>query len=329
MSTCAIGLTLFDMPGSALNCKGTVAEGSTENTVGVKLIYKGRQVYPYVSSQAFRYWWRQALKENANWNMSPIERDRKIAFTHANPMDYEDDDVFGYMRAQKGSDTLTRISPLKCSPLISVVAQHPTTDFGVMARHEGDPVPYETQLYAATMKGAFSLDLAAVGAFCFEKRAGYLNINEDIKKEFLANGADEVGGKVVLNNDLRAKRAAATMEVLAYLAGGAKRTLYFTDVVPKLVVLAILDGGNHPLMSLVRENNKEVILDLAVLTEVIADYGDRLKSSVYIGRSKGFMEECHDAITSFVEENSAIVQYHSVKASLELFAGDIKNYYKD
>ena len=89
--------------------------------------------------------------------------------TEANPIEYPDDDAFGYMRAMKKKDggTVTRISPLKNSPLVSVVGQNPTNDFGVMARHdEGDPVPYEHEFYSTILKGIFSIDLASLGIFC-------------------------------------------------------------------------------------------------------------------------------------------------------------------
>lgn len=74
---------------------------------------------------------------------------KRLQFTSANPIEYPDDDVFGYMRAmsKKEGGTVTRISPLKNSPLIAVIGQNPTEDFGVMSRHEGDPVPYEHEFY--------------------------------------------------------------------------------------------------------------------------------------------------------------------------------------
>ena len=101
MSKHLIGLTLIDAPHSALNNAGTEASQATENIVTVKKIQKGRDTYPYVSGQAWRNWWRTTLEEEFDdWNSSPIEREKKIAFTAADPVTYDDDDVFGYMRAQ-------------------------------------------------------------------------------------------------------------------------------------------------------------------------------------------------------------------------------------
>ncbi len=121
------GFMLIDAPHSALNNAGNDSSERTENIVRVKTIRKGRKVYPYVSGQALRYWWRTTLEEKFNWKTSPIEREKKIAFTSANPIEYDDDDVFGYMRALKKADggTVTRLSVLKNSPLFLLQARFP------------------------------------------------------------------------------------------------------------------------------------------------------------------------------------------------------------
>lgn len=178
MSNNIIGLMLIDAPHSALNNAGSDAGDRTDNIVRVKTIRKGITRYPYVSGQAFRYWLRETLEDKFEWEMSPINRDKKIAFTNANPIEYDDDDVFGYMRALKKAEggTVTRISPFKNSPLISVVGQNPTQDFGVMARHDGDPVPYEHEFYSTVLKGIFSIDLDSIGKFSQSEKTGYRNM---------------------------------------------------------------------------------------------------------------------------------------------------------
>ena len=104
---------LIDAPHSALNNAGNDSSERTENIVRVKAIRKGKKVYPYVSGQALRYWWRTTLEEKFNWNISPIKREKKIAFTSANPVEYDDDDIFGYMRALKKAEggTVMRATP--------------------------------------------------------------------------------------------------------------------------------------------------------------------------------------------------------------------------
>ncbi len=70
---------------------------------------KGRdgREYPYVSSQCFKKYWREALPTPP----SPITREKDAkgqeknqAYTSGNPFEYVDDDLFGYMIAGAGSE---------------------------------------------------------------------------------------------------------------------------------------------------------------------------------------------------------------------------------
>jgi CRISPR-associated protein Cst2 len=318
------GFMLIDAPHSALNNAGNDSSERTENIVRVKAIRKGKKVYPYVSGQALRYWWRTTLEEKFNWNISPIEREKKIAFTSANPVEYDDDDVFGYMRALKKADggTVTRLSVLKNSPLVSIVGQVPTSDFGVMARHEGDPVPYEHEFYSTVLKGIFSLDLDNVGVFYKSEKTGYRNMYPELETIAEKNGAEKIEDKWVMSTEVREKRAKDVLKALPYLAGGAKQTSHLTDVSPKLLILAGIDGGNHLFMNLVREEKGEALVDVAALEEVISDYSDILLTDIYIGRRKGFMEDLDPVFKDLTEkyaDNDRKVIYGSINEMVDSF----------
>jgi CRISPR-associated protein Cst2 len=322
------GLMLIDAPHSALNMLGQEEGAATDNQVVVKSIARAGQVYPYVSAQALRYWWRKALETECNWNMSPIDREKKIAFTQAQPWLYPDDDVFGYMRAQaeqipdvdkktgeplrdekgniktkKGKNvTLTRVSPLKCSPLVAVFPQRPTREFGTMSRHEGDPVPFEKQFYSTVLKGIFSLDLTALGRFEQSNKTGFQNISEDGLTVAQSMGASVTDNVAMLSSDERRKRAKDTLSVLPHLVGGANQTLNLTDVTPKLVILTVLRGGNHLFMNIVKDERGQAVLNIEALKEVLTAYKDRLETDVFIGRRKGFMDDQAEALGQLATE---------------------------
>ena len=321
MSKTIIGFMLIDAPHSALNNAGIDMGETTENAVVVKQLRKGQETYPYVSGQALRYWWRMTLEEEFGWNLSPVTREKKIAFTAANPVAFDDDDMFGYMKAQK-KDTLTRISPLKCSPLISVSPQRPTRDFGVMARQEGDPVPYEHEFYSCVMKGIFSIDLNAVGAFYDIDRTGYKNISNDLTSEIEAAGGARKDEKSpwILPKEIRIRRVVETLKALSVLNGGAKLTSHLTDVTPKLIVLTVLDGGNHPFMNLASDDNGESRFNIGALEQVIVDYSDRILEDIYIGRRIGFMDKLEADIQSLSQKakpNEIKVIYSSPNQVIE------------
>jgi len=324
MSNTVVGLILVDAPHSALNNAGSDAGDRTDNIVRVKSIRKGNKVYPYVSGQALRYWWRDTLEDKFNWNLSPISRESKIAFTDANPIEYDDDDAFGYMRALKKADggTVTRISPLKNSPLVSAVAQYPTQDFGVMARHEGDPVPYEHEFYSTVLKGIFSIDLDSLGKFYKNEKTGYRNVYP--KLEELANDRNLTITEdyLLMDNETRIKRTQDIVYALPYLSGGAKNTSHLTDVAPKFIILVAIDGGNHIFMNIIREENNELIIDIDALKEVLEDYKDILKSDVFIGINKGFLKENHEKLNAFANENTN-VHIGSIKEITDKFSEKI------
>ncbi len=309
MSKHIIGLVLIDAPYSALNNAGSEASQRAENIVVVKTIRRGSQTYPYVSGQAWRNWWRTTLETEFNWNVSPITRSGKghtqVVYTDASPAVYDDDDVFGYMRAPKGKadETVTRISPLKNSPLISIESHRPTDDYGVMARQEDFPAIHEHQFYSCVLKGIFSLDLSAVGAFSDINRTGYKNITPNSVKTLQDAGGTQVDeGQVwVLPKDIRVRRCQQTLEALPILSGGAKLTSHLTDVTPKLIILSVLDGGNHPFMNLMVERNEVGELSLDALHQIIDDYADRFCDAIYIGKRSGFMDELDEDLSSLAD----------------------------
>ena len=217
------------------------------------------------------------------------------------------------MRAQsevqgkkKVNVTVTRLSPLKCSPLISIAPQMPTNDFGVMARQEGDPVPYEHQFYSCVLQGIFSLDLNAVGTFSDINRTGYKNIAASYVSKIQDAGGTQVGENPtwVLPNEIRVRRCQQTLEALPLLSGGAKLTSHLTDVTPKLIILSVLNGGNHPFMNLIVEEEGVGKLSLPALREVIEDYADRFCDAICIGRRSGFMDELDEELNDLASSDN-------------------------
>lgn len=325
-----VGMMLIDAPHSALNNAGMEAGERTENIVRTKTIQKGRETYPYVSGQALRYWWRETLKEKYDWDMSPLTREKKIVYSEANPLEYEDDDIFGYMRAPKGrgSETVTRISPLKVSPLVSVLPQTPTQDYGTASRQEGDPVPYEHEFYSTVLQGIFSLDIDRVGIFTSENRTGYKNITEKLEKELQDSDATLEESSWKLPNSARKKRVRETLNSIPYLFGGAMSSRHLTDVSPKFIVMALIEGGNHLFMNLVHSDNGEVIIDFDAILEVAKDYEELFLTPIYIGRRQGFLNEINETLVEDLIKNNTATsfEYGSINEMVKKFSNEVDKF---
>lgn len=317
------GLLLIDAPASALNNLGSIPGARTDNTVGVKVIRTKEGAYPYVSAQSFRYWVRTTLENgNFDWQAAPIYREKKVAYTDANPIEWCDDDLFGYMRAPSKkadaaearaaaeeytdatptTDTVTRVSPLRVSTLVSIAPVTITEDFGTMSRHDGDPVPHEHQFYRTTLKGLFSLDLHASGTFSYRQKTGYRNLDDERIKRAKEQGLQELAEEKSyrLPTETRLQRITTLFEGFAQLEGGAKQTIHYTDVTPALTILTVTQGGNHIFGHVIGANGKgQPICKIEALEETLTVFAGEILSPIYVGWVKGYLDEERDKLEAF------------------------------
>jgi CRISPR-associated protein Cst2 len=302
-------MLLIDAPASALNNSGdAIPNARTENTSSVKFIRKyGGGMYPYVTAQAYRRWLRDGLDNDPQgWQMSPIHREEKVAYVDANPIQYWDDDLLGYMRAPgkkkdkaavenmtpMGDDVsaLTRLSPLRVSTFVSVSPVNITPDFGVMARQEGDPVPYEHQFYRATLQGLLSLDMSSAGVFTYSQRTGYQNLDSIRRKQAEENGLshDEPTRSYRFSTAERLRRVRRLIEAIPLVQGGAKQTLHYTDVTPVVSIAAVTRYGNHPFNYLFDDRGDEITFKADAFIDIVRSYHDQFLSPIYVGWRAGY-----------------------------------------
>ena len=324
------GLFLIDAPASALNNLGAIPGEREDNTAGVKVIKTKEGYFPYASAQSFRYWLRSTLQERVPaWKAAPIYREEKIAYTDANPMLYWDDDLFGYMRAPskkesakarreadasragetETADVITRAAPFRVSTLVSIAPVTPTNDFGTMSRQDGNPVPFEHQFYRTTLKGLMSLNLSACGTFSYRNKTGFRNLDDNRIRQ-----AEEFSGIEHLETDksyrlplhMRLERIRALFEGMAFLEGGAKQALHYTDVSPVLAIFAVTSGGNHIFNYAVGANRQGLPeINRAALQEILTVNADQILSPIYVGWTRGYLDEERAKLEAFIQEYNA------------------------
>jgi CRISPR-associated protein Cst2 len=345
------GFILIDVDVVALNNAGKSSSSNFDNAVATKTINKNGRTYPYVSGQAWRYWWRETLRNNHGWRLSPITRENKVAYTDADPFKYDDDDVFGYMKATKDAKvdengspvadkkgkpvlenaTVTRTSPLKNSAIVAVGSTRPEEHWSTMSRQDGDPVPYSKQEYSAIMKGMFSLDLGQVGTFSTINRTGFKNLTAKQREEALNNDSTEINDEITghalvqLGQATRLKRSKDTITALKTISGGAMQTNNLADVTPKFVVLATTKSGNHPFSHVAkgevtdRTRTEAVLLNVDGLKEVLKEYKDQIVGTVFVGKRSGFMDEYNTDLQtlSALGDDYPPVQFVSVGEAID------------
>lgn len=334
------GMFVIQADGAFLNGAG-LGEGEDRNTTVPKMVLDGRFRIPYVSSQSWRRWLRNTLIQETGWEPSEIRATKlnakgntsKIG-SETNPIDFAEDDIFGYMRtaaadsepteaedemdddaangiedkssanSSKKVKPVMRPSPFASSLLIAIRRGQKldSIDNGYVHPTDGTPLPYSTKFYIANLQAIFCLDYARLGV--------YRNIGDRIElAEELVDGNLKTG-KVVIVEDLGKKgkiyaikdaslrkiRTGALLKALAVLRGGAKQAQFGTDVSPKLIIAAGMTCGN-PIFNNLLDDSVEngLSLKVEVLKELLSEFGDRIVTPVYIGVRKDYLSNESDA----------------------------------
>jgi CRISPR-associated protein Cst2 len=293
-----VGTFLISAHGAFLNGAGTDPSLENKTTTIPKQFSDGKHKVPYVSAQAWRRWLRNTLIEETGWEQSKLQAIKlskkgttnKIA-GHLNPIDYCEDDLFGYMRAEEGQGknkndesqmieesleseessenneppekqnnvkvkSLVRASPFASSILISLRKfGWKGLDKGYVHLEEGTPVPYSTVFYNTNLQGIFGLDLSRVGVF--NNIGDRIELNQDLVKTGLESKKlveIEKGKYSLSDKNLKNIRAAELLKALSIMRGGSKQAAFATDVSPKVIILAGLNCGNLVFNHLFEDN---------------------------------------------------------------------------
>jgi CRISPR-associated protein Cst2 len=315
------GTFLIHADASFLNGAG-LGEGEYRNVTIPKTLRDQKDDVPYVSSQAWKRWLRNTLIDETGWEASELVSIKKSKIAgKLDPINYPEDDLFGYMRAQEGqgkaakqdvpdeevaeeheeekvssepakTKALVRSSPFSASLLVSVRKKGwRGRDEGFVHLKEGTPLPYTTEFYTTNLQGIFCLAHHRVGVF--QNVGDRVELDDTIAKKYLA------AGKLKTRNDgyeltdaatLRKERSGQLLKALAVLRGGAKQAAFGTDVAPKFLLLAGLSCGNPIFNHLFTdEASAGLTFKTECFMQILKDYADRITTPVYIGLRSGYV----------------------------------------
>lgn len=299
------GDILCDATATFLNGAG-LASGEDQNTILPKLFKEtvnGRKEdVPYVSAQAWRRWLRNTSNEENNWTPSELHAiefnakgsTSKIS-TELNPIDYPEDDLFGYMKSgSKGEESIQRTSPFKTSILRGIRNMRAlSTDDAFVFPKDGTPLPYSTRFYSTHLEGFFNLEYYRLGM--------YVNTpsRQELSKELIEKYTSNLSVDTIQKNitrytlkdveQIRKSRAAGLLKGLVYLRGGAKMAAFGADVSPKVIVFAGLSSANPCFNNLFVGKGEKPELNIALIEEIAQDYADKLATPIHIGIRSGYL----------------------------------------
>lgn len=258
---------------------------------------------PYVSAQAWRRWLRDTTNQENNWKPSELRAiatsakgsTSKIA-TELNPIDFPEDDLFGYMRSGgSGEESVQRTSAFKTSILKGIPGKRVmNTDEAFVHLKEGTPLPYSTEFYSTHLEGFFNLEYYRMGVY------DNLGSHVELAKEFLEQYIDQLDHqKIYKSHDrytikeadkTRKERAAGLLKGLSKLRGGAKLAAFGADVSPKVLILAGMECANPVFNDLFDGSGAKPALKVETFLEVIEDYKAKLATPIYVGIRSGYLE---------------------------------------
>ena len=319
-----VGTFLVSAHGAFLNGAGIDTSGEDRTSVIPKQFSDGKYRVPYVSAQAWRHWLRDTLIEETGWQKSTLRAIKLSAkgttskiSGELDPINYPEDDLFGYMRAEEGQGrtrtteegtgsegnqkrakvkALIRASPFMSSILVSLRKfGWKGKDEGFVHLEEGTPVPYSTVFYNTNLQAIFGLDMTRAGVF--RNVGDRVELREDLIKPGMESGKLKEREENIyeLSDSNTSKiRAGELLHAISVLRGGAKQAAFATDVSPKVLILAGLDCGNLIFNNLFEDNPDQAasdgpIIKVETLKEIASDYADRLVTPVYIGIRKGYL----------------------------------------
>lgn len=324
------GTFLIQAEGAFLNGAG-LAPGEGQNFTVPKTFNDFRDRVPYVSAQAWKRWLRNTFQEEnpdepAAELVAIMESKKgttsKIG-TKMDPIEYAEDDIFGYMRAEKGQGrfaneeeedqealdeaehekpprakrkektlAVMRPAPFAASILTSLrKSGWEGIDEGFVHLKEGTPLPYKTRFYNTQLQGVFGLNYSRLGVFRNEGDRIELDrslVDQHSQKGILRKPDSNREIYEIIENP-RKDRAARILRALAVLRGGAKLAAFAVDVSPKVIILAGLTCGNLIFNDLFEDTKEGPRLKLDTLQQVLDDYAARIVTPVFIGTRTGYL----------------------------------------
>lgn len=239
-----------------------------DNIVPIKKVTleNGDQL-PYLSSQAVRRALRDKLEE-LGWAVSPVAKaseDKGAAKTSLDPVQYIDDDLFGFMDAAKGKEAekgraTVRTSPIRVESLLALNKFQDDMDFGTnyMAKKldGGQPNIFETEIHSGIYRGTILIELDRVGA---------------------GEGFEKANGK--LSADERTKRVTGFLDAFQTMWSSGRQSRFLADISPKFMAAACMSSKNPVFLETLKVN-KAGQVDIAALQSVVADYEPFINASV-------------------------------------------------
>lgn len=243
------------------NSNASLTEGNVQTAK--KITAPDGSEYTYISSQCQRHGMKERIAEKGFPLSTPV--DAEVETTLGDPVEFIDDDLFGYLIAKEGRK---RTSPLRVAPLISLFPYRGDRDLLTKTRKAADRGGnlVETEVYHNFFRGGGLLELDRVGKFTTSE------VSENSSLE--------------TTNETKIERIHTILDVLKNLWAGGKQTNFLTDLSPKFIIFGFLKEKVPFLLEYLKTDEKGKIL-AEPLKEAIKNH-EEIIDEIIIGTTSVF-----------------------------------------
>lgn len=259
---------------------------------------------PYVSSQAIRRALRDRLGE-MGWILSPIQEasaKKGAPKTQIKPVDFIDDDLFGYMDAapskeEKGRGTSTvRTSPIRVEALVAQTDYKGDLDYATNYMGKGlkdnqgndiQPNIFETEIHSGIYRGTIMIELDRIGS-----------------GQGFENGE--------LDKSEKSRRVLAFLDAFRNLWSSGRQTRFLADISPKFIAAACMCAKNPIFLEAVKVD-KAGVINTSLLQSVVNDYDRFIDDYVFAAQEAVFGKD--EGVSN-------------LKEGFEKIEGWVKNYFQ-
>ena len=280
----------------------------------------------YASASCVKKNMKEFMK-NEGYEVSEYIKDGKKIIVKAHPEKYINEDLFGFMRADK--ETITEeeynslddnVKKLYSKPkkgksernitkkrngkfamngLIGVNRGKIQKEWGV-CQTTGDSMPYTLETYSDMMVGLGNLNINETSKF----------IISDLEREFRDYSPEEAKALDIqeeLSKDEKFKRIEVALRSLQYLSMKSNQSNYLVDTMPKIVIIGEYSWGNNMFQGLITKDG----INIEGIKEIIEDYDGFRNSNIWIGISSRIQNENFQGLKEKVEEE--LQEYDFIK----------------
>lgn len=303
MTTNSITITYLSKV-SLASLNGSDKEVDNINPIKKVTLQSGEEL-PYLSSQAIRRALRDKIEELGH-AISPVgesSTSKGAPKTALDPIQYIDDDLFGYMDARAGEDggagtSNVRTSPVRVESLLALATYKGDLDYATnfMGKKIGlNPNIFETEIHSGVYRGSILIELDRIGR----------EYKVKTEKEGKAT-IRRLEVKELVSNEEKAKRVLALIDAFQMLWSSGRQSRFLADISPKFFAAALMKSKN-PIFLEAADLTEEGQVDSNRLKSVLNDYGKFIDQHLFAVQEGVFKKQ--DGMVSLKEGFDTIAHW--------------------